>query len=45
MGKKKDEDGDDEMIDDTNKNLDPVERLFGIDLESTIQNTETEAEP
>jgi hypothetical protein len=38
MGAKKDQDGDEEMIDDTNKDLDPVERLFGVDLESTIQN-------
>jgi len=28
------------MIDETNENLEPVERLFGIDLESTVQNTE-----
>jgi len=40
MGKKKDKDGDEEMIDDTISNLDPVERLFGIELESTIQNQE-----
>jgi len=33
------------MNDDTTNNTDPVERLFGIDLESTTQNTETEAEP
>ena len=45
MAKNKDTDGDTEMIDDTNKDQDPIERLFGIDLESTIQNTETEAEP
>lgn len=45
MAKKKDSEGDQEMIDDTNRNLDPVERLFGIDLESTIQNVECEAEP
>jgi ubiquitin carboxyl-terminal hydrolase 14 len=33
------------MIDDTNQDLDPVERLFGIDLESKLENVESEAEP
>lgn len=45
MGKKKDHEGDEEMIDDTNEKLDPIERLFGIDLESTVQNIESEADP
>lgn len=41
MAKKKevDGDGDQEMIDETT-NQDPVERLFGIDLESTTENIE-----
>ena len=45
MGKKQDKDGDEEMIDDTISNLDTVERLFGIELESTIKNSECEDEP
>lgn len=43
MAKQKELEGDaenEEMIDDTNKNTDAVERLFGIDLESTIENQE-----
>jgi len=45
MAKKKDKDGDEEMIDDTNSSLDPVERLFGIELETTVHNAETDDEP
>jgi len=44
MGKKKDKDGDEEMVDDTT-NTDTIERLFGIELESTIKNSECEDEP
>lgn len=42
MGKKRDADGDTEMIDDTNKDQDAIERLFGIELESTVSNMEGE---
>jgi hypothetical protein len=45
MGKKVDKDGDDEMNDDTTENTDVVKRLFGIELETTIKNSETDAEP
>lgn len=38
-------DGNAEMIDETNTNIDPIERLFGIELESTVKNVESEAEP
>lgn len=44
MGKQKDNDGDTEMIDDTNESLDQVERLFGIELETTMKCTESEEE-
>lgn len=45
MAKKKEikADGEnEEMIDETTENQDPVERLFGIDLESTVENSEFE---
>lgn len=41
MGKKKDGD-DDEMMDDEQAAKDPVERLFGIELESTFKNGESD---
>ena len=49
MAKKIDRDveggeGDQEMIDETNAVLDPIERLFGIELESTVTNSESETE-
>jgi hypothetical protein len=37
MGKQKDSEGDMEMIDETNAQLDQVERLFGIELETTMK--------
>jgi hypothetical protein len=43
MGDKKDGEGD-EMMDDEQAARDPVERLFGIELESTFKNSESEAE-
>jgi len=43
--KKQDTEGDAEMLDDETAALDPVTRLFEIELESTTQNTESEAEP
>lgn len=43
MGKKKDGD-DDEMMDDEQAAKDPVERLFGIELESTFKNAESDQE-
>lgn len=45
MGKKKDQEGDIEMLDDTTQNDDPVNRLFGIELESVVKNQESEADP
>jgi ubiquitin carboxyl-terminal hydrolase 14 len=45
MGKTTDADGDEAMNDDTTENNDIVKRLFGIELESTLKNTETDAEP
>lgn len=43
MGKqKKDSEGDTEMIDETNESLDQVERLFGIELETTMKCEESE---
>lgn len=47
MGKQKDADadGDTEMIDETNKDLDQVERLFGIELETTMKCAESEEAP
>jgi len=33
------------MLDDTTENDDIIERLFGIELETTVKNTECEAEP
>ena len=41
MGKKQDGDGD-EMMDDEMAAKDPVERLFGIELESIFKNAESE---
>jgi len=43
--KKTQPDGDTEMVDDETEALDPVTRLFEVELESTIANTESEAEP
>ena len=43
--KKKEEDGDAEMMDDETAALDPVTRLFEVELESTVSNTESDAEP
>ena len=39
LGKKKEADGDVEMVDDTNENQDIVERLFGLQLQCTVKNT------
>ena len=33
------------MMDDETALLDPITRLFGIELESKLKNIETEAEP
>lgn len=44
-GKKAEPDGDAEMVDDETEALDPVTRLFEIELESTVSNTESEADP
>ena len=33
------------MMDDKTAQLDPITRLFGIELESKLKNIETEAEP
>lgn len=33
------------MIDDTNANTDLVTRLFDIEMESTVKNIESDAEP
>ena len=38
-------DGDDMVMDDETSALDPVTRLFEIELESTVSNTESEVEP
>lgn len=43
MGAKKDDEGD-EMMDEEQAKRDPVERLFGIELESTFKNSESETE-
>ena len=43
--KKQVADGDAEMVDDDTAALDPVTRLFEVDLESTVVNTESDAEP
>jgi ubiquitin carboxyl-terminal hydrolase 14 len=45
LGKKVEEDGDAEMVDDETGQLDTVTRLFEVELESTVANTESEAEP
>ena len=45
MGKKQDTDGDTEMIDETNASLDQVQRLFGIELETTMKCDESEEPP
>lgn len=44
LGKKKEVDGD-MVMDDEMAALDPITRLFEIELESTVSNTESEAEP
>jgi len=44
LGKKKEVDGD-MVMDDEMAALDPITRLFEIELESTLSNTESEAEP
>ena len=44
MGKKRDGE-DTEMVDDTTAGLDTVERLFGLELESTLKNQEAPEEP
>ena len=33
------------MMDDETAQLDPITRLFGIEVESKLKNIETEAEP
>ena len=33
------------MIDESMAGVDPITRLFGIELEGTIKNSESEAEP
>ena len=44
LGKKKEVDGD-MVMDDEQAALDPITRLFEIELESTVSNTESDAEP
>lgn len=45
VAKKEEPDGDAEMVDDDTAALDPVTRLFEVELESTVVNTESDAEP
>ena len=44
MAKKKDKDGDAEMAGEGDKPKDPVGDLFGIELESTVKNIESDAD-
>lgn len=45
LSKKKDSTGDVEMTDESKGSNDQIQSLFGLELESTMQNSETEAEP
>jgi hypothetical protein len=45
VAKKEQMDGENMVMDDEQSALDPVTRLFEVEIESTVVNTESEAEP